>query len=280
MRSGFSRNSRLYAIRTICFGGGLSTSLPMPTPPTHASSPAPAGDDRNLVPIDENYPALSTEDRLALFWAKHSRSVIAVLVVVILAVLAKGGYDLYSAHREKAIVAGYAAATTDARLKAFADAYPAHPLSGIARLRLADTAYEAGHYADAHAAYTQAAGILGATPLGQRARLGAATALVLSGKATEGQAALKQIVAALAASKAVRAEAAYQLAELAAEAGQTEEATRLITQIESIDPAGQWTQRATLLRARLPAPAAPADASASAGDKKDAAPAVQFKAAP
>ncbi len=248
----------------------------MSTTPTNASTPSPAGDDRNLVPVDETYIAPSLEDRLAIFWAKNSKTVIAVFVIVVLAVLAKGGYDIFNAQREKAVAADYAAAVTDAQLKTFIADHAAHPLAGIAELRLADDAYAAGKYADAQSGYAQAAAILGNTTFGQRARLGAATSLILAGKTADGEAALKPLVADLAVAKGIRAEAAYQLASLAVDAGRTDEATKLIAQLASIDPAGQWAQRAMLLQSRIPVPAS----TAATGDSKTAAPAVNFKATP
>ncbi|HTJ79979.1 MAG TPA: hypothetical protein VL357_13375 [Rariglobus sp.] len=250
----------------------------MSTTPTHDSTPSSAGDDRNLVPVDENYLAPSLEDRLAIFWSKHSKSVIIALVVVVLAVVAKGGYDIFAAQREKAVDAAYAAATTNAQLKAFVADHPTHALAGIAELRLADDAYTAGNYADAQAGYIKAGDTLGKSPFGQRARLGVANTLIQSGKTADGEVALKQLVADLSVAKALRAEAAYQLAALAADAGQTDEAAKFITQVEAIDPSGQWSQRATLLRARLPS----SSVVASGGDKGSVAPApsVNFKTTP
>ena len=243
----------------------------MSTTPTNTSTPSPAGDDRNLVPVDETYVAPNLEDRLAIFWAKNSKTVIAVFVLVVLAVLAKGGYDIYAAQHEKAIAADYAAATTDAQLKTFIADHASHPLAGIAELRLADDAYAAGKYADAQSGYAKAAAILGNTTFGQRASLGAATSLILAGKTADGEAALKPLVADLAVAKGIRAEAAYQLAALAVDAGRTDEATKLIAQIASIDPAGQWAQRAMLLQSRIPASAPTAATGASE---------VNFKATP
>ncbi len=246
----------------------------MSTTPTNSSVPSTAADDRNLVPVDETYIAPSFEDRLAIFWAKNSKTVIALFAVVVLVVLTKGGYELWVAQREKSIAADYAAATTDAQLKGFIAAHSDHPLAGIAQLRLADDAYVAGNYAAAQSSYAGAAATLANTTFGQRARLGSANALVQAGKTVEGAAALKLLVSDLSVAKGIRAAAAYQLAALAVDAAKTDEANSLITQVAAIDPAGQWTQRATLLRARLSVPAATAAA------KKDAAPVINFKAAP
>ena len=248
----------------------------MSTTPTKDSLSTPAGDDRNLVPVDETYIAPSFEDRLAIFWAKHSKTVIVVLLVIVLAVIAKGGYDFFAAQREKAAVTAYADATTDAQLKTFIADHPTHTLAGIAQLRLADEAYAAGNYADAQAGYAKAADILGKTTFGPRARLGAAVSLIQAGNTADGENAFKQLFADLSVGKSIRAEAGYQLASLAADAGQPDEAIKLITQLSTIDPSGQWAQRAMLLRSRLPA-----SASTTAGaDDKAAAPAVNFKTAP
>ena len=246
----------------------------MSTTPTNSSHPSPSSDDRNLVPVDETYIAPSFEDRLGIFWEKNSKTVIAVFAVVVLAVLAKGGYDFLAAQREKAVAADYAAAATTVQLKGFIAAHADHSLAGIAQLRLADEAYVAGNFADAQSGYASAAATLANTIFGQRARLGSAAALVQAGKTAEGEAALKLLVSDLSLSKGIRAAAAYQLAALAVDAGKTDEANNLITQVAAIDPAGQWTQRATLLRARLLAPEAAVDI------KKAIAPGINFKAAP
>jgi hypothetical protein len=246
----------------------------MSTTPTNASPSSSAADDRNLVPVDETYIAPSFEDRLAIFWAKNSKTVIAVLVIVLLAVLAKGGYDFYAAQREKAVAADYAAAATAVQLKTFIAAHADHPLAGIAQLRLADEAYVAGNFADAQSGYAAAAVTLANMTFGQRARLGSATALVQAGKTAEGEAALKLLVSDLSLGKGIRAAAAYQLAALAVDAGKSDEANSFITQVAAIDPAGQWTQRATLLRARIPVPVAAADG------QKGAAPVINFKPTP
>jgi len=239
-------------------------------------SPAPSsGDDRNLVTVDENYLAPTFEDRLRLFWEKNSRAVLAGIALVLAVILAKGGYEIVSAQREKAVAADYAAATTDEQLKAFVAGNSDHTLGGLAQLRLADQAYAAGNYAAARAAYEKAAGILKTNTFGQRARLGAAISAVQSGAAADGENALKQLSSDLNVSKLVRAEATYNLALLAAGAGNTAEAIRLIEQTTTIDPEGPWADRATLLRATLPA--VETAAAAPNAPSSEVVPAVSFK---
>lgn len=226
------------------------------TTPAVPSDSKPAGDDRNLVAVDENYVALSLEDRLQHIWKKHGRAIIAACALVLLGILAWGGWDLAAGQREAGIEKDYAAAGTTEKLKAFAAANAGHPLAGLAQLRLADEAYAADKYAESVTAYDSAVATLRSGPLAARARLGAAMARLGLGKTAEGEAALKQISDDTTQLKGLRAEAAYHLLSLAAEAGRSADVMKLSDQLMQIDPSSPWTQRGLALRARLPAPAA------------------------
>ncbi|MFA6961251.1 MAG: tetratricopeptide repeat protein [Opitutaceae bacterium] len=240
----------------------------------HSTPSSSVGDDRNLVPVDENYLAPSFEDRLRLFWTKNSRMVLLVCALVLAAILGKGGYEIMMARHQKAVAAEYAAATTDEQLKAFVATHGDEVLGGLAELRLADKAYSLGNYSDARTAYGKAAGILKNDSFGQRARLGAAISAVQAGATTDGEAALKALTADLTLGKHVRAEAAYQLASLAASSGNAAEAIRLIEQVNVIEADGQWADRASMLRATLPAAVA---TPAGEANKAEPAPSVLFK---
>jgi predicted negative regulator of RcsB-dependent stress response len=240
----------------------------------HSDSSPSSGDDRNLVSIDASYIAPTFEDRLRLFWEQNSRTVLISCAIVLVGIVAKGGYEILSAQREKGIAADYAIATSDAQLKAFAASHADHMLGGLAELRLADQAYAAGNYGDARGSYVKAAGALKNTTFGQRARLAGAICAVQAGSAAEGEAALKLITTDLAVAKIVRAEAAYHLATLAVASGNSAEAIRFIEQVASIDMEGQWAERATLLRSALP----PSVAVSPAADAKvDGVPSISFK---
>ena len=249
-----------------------------------ASAPkTPAGDDRNLVTIDENYLAPSFEDRLQIFWEKHSRTVVALVVLVVLALLGRWSFELFAARREQAIRADYAAAATSEQLKAFIASNPKAPLAGVAGLRLADEAYAAGNYAAAREAYAAAAPLLGSDPLAARARLGAAISPLQAGDVAAARTALEALANDTAFAKALRAESAYHLAVIAKSETKFPEATRWTEVVLATDPEGMWAQRALQLRGSLPANvAAPvASASAPAGDSAPAASdaAVSFPAA-
>jgi hypothetical protein len=242
----------------------------MTTPATPSSS-KPTGDDRNLVAL--NAATASTfEDKLHVFWRQNGTAVLALCGLVLVGIIAKGGWDYLSRQKELAVEKDYAAATTPEARKAFAAAHPEHSLGGIAQLRLADDAYAAGKAADALAGYEKTLTIIKDGPLATRAQLGRALAKIQSGKAADGAADLKQLAGDPNQFKGVRAEAAYQLTSLAADAGNGADVQKYADQLMAIDPASAWTQRALALRAMFPAPAAPAaPAAAKAGDKKEAA---------
>ena len=248
-----------------------------------ASAPkSPAGDDRNLVTIDENYLAPTFEDRLQMFWEKHSKTIIALVVLIVVALVARWSFGWFAERREQAIRADYAAADTTARLQAFIAANPKAPLAGAASLRIADEAYAAGNYAAAREAYAAAVPLLGQDPLAARARLGAAIAPLQAGDTATAKTALEALANDTSFARPLRAEAAYHLAVLARDAGQPAEATRWTELVLSTEPEGMWSQRALQLRSTLPpapAPAAPAASTAAPASVAPAGPTVSFPAA-
>ena len=234
------------------------------TKPAAPSAPKSAGDDRNLVAVDEHYVALTMEDRLRIFWQKNGKSVVALIVVVLLGILAKGAWDYRKEQKEIELGKVYGAATTPEQLKTFATANSGHVLAGIARLRLADEDYAAGKSTEAIYGYEDAAAALKSGPLGSRARLGLAMAKIQGGKTAEGEAALKQLASDTAETKASRVEAAYQLASMASVAGKADDVQKYSDQVMALDTDTNrsWSKRALMLRLSLPATptAAPAGA--------------------
>jgi hypothetical protein len=243
------------------------------TSPATPSSPKPAGDDRKLVSVDENYIAPTFEDRMHLFWQKNGTAVLVVIGLIVVGIVGWGGYGYLQRQKEREIEDAFAAAKTSEQLKAFAAAHPEHTLAGIGYLTIADEAYAAGKAADAMAAYEKVVSLLKTGPLVARAKIGIAVTKAQAGKAAEATAELKQIAADTTQPKGVRGEASYQLASLASEAGNGAEAQKYLDQLNQIDPNSRMTQRAMMLRISLP-PAPPAAAPAT----PDAAPgAVQVK---
>lgn len=235
----------------------------MSTPAT-PSAPKPAGDDRKLVSVDESYIAPSFEDKLHIFWEKNGKAVLALCAVVLLAIVGKGGWDYLQAQKELDVQKAYASASTSEQLKAFAASHADHALAAVAQLRLADEAYAAGKSADALAGYEKVIATLKTGPLAARAQIGRALAKFQSGKAADAVTDLKQIAGDTAQVKGIRAEAAYHLTGLAADAANGADVAKYSDQLMQIDPAGPWTQRAMMLRATVPSAPAPAPAKVEA----------------
>lgn len=235
------------------------------------SDPQSAGNESDPVAGEQSPIALTFEDKLQLFWRRHSALVIAFCVIVAVAIIAYGVWERHEASEEADVQSAYAAATTPEGLKSFADSHPEHTLAGTAYLRLADDAFAAGKTADALANYEKSVKIFKDGPLAARAKLGLAVTKVVGGKAAEGTADLKQLVDDANQFKGIRAEAAYHLASLAAEARNGTEVQKYADLLMQIDPASPWTQRAMVLRADFPSAAPAADAPATPG-----APTIQF----
>jgi hypothetical protein len=192
------------------------------------------------------------EAKLHGFWQKNRNAIFAVCALALLTVAAKGGWELFTAQREKSLAADYVAATTSEKLHDFAHLHQGTPLAGVAHLRLADDEYAAGNYTNAVVDYTQAATALTGTPFAGRAQLGAAIAKIQAGSAADGEAQLKQIAGDLTLLKAVRAEAAYDLASAAADEGRADDAKKFAAQVQQIDPDGLLARRAMDLTAKQP----------------------------
>lgn len=195
---------------------------------------------------------LTFEDRLQLFWRRNSTLIIVVCVAILAAIIGVGVWEYLAKQKELEVREVYAKATTPEALKTFADTHAGHPLAGASYLRLADDAFAAGKPADALPNYEKALGIFKDGPLAARVKLGMAVAKVVSGKAAEGTAELKQIAEDANQFRGLRAEAAYHLASLAAESGVSSDVVKYSDLIMQVDPASPWAQRGMALRASLP----------------------------
>ena len=224
----------------------------LPSDPQNPGSPAPAA-----------HP----DEILIGFWEKNREILVIACLLVLAAILGRAGWQYFSTQKELGVERDYAAAGNPEQLRAFAEAHPGHSLAGVAELRLADAAYQAGQNADALAAYERAETLLDKSGiLAARARLGAAVIKVQTGQGAEGGSALRQLAEDPKQFTNIRAEADYHLASLAAGAGRADETRQLATQLMQLDPSSPWTQRAFALQAKLaaPAPAAPAPAAPGA----------------
>lgn len=217
------------------------------------ANPTPEG----TPPVYE--PAFETA--VQSFWAKNRQGILIVVIVALLAIVGREAWQYFAASRERDVQADYAKAVDQsAKLEAFAAAHSGHVLAGVAYLRLADEKFTAGDYKTAATNYQKAAGSLKNPALLGRAQLGAAMSQLNGGDQAAGETALKGISADAGLDKGVRAEAAYHLAALAADAGKADDVKKLAEEVSKIDPMSSWAQRATMLVARTPG-AKPAEAA-------------------
>jgi hypothetical protein len=203
------------------------------------------------------------DEALLGFWEKYRDPIVIGCIVVLLGIVGWNGVKYFSEQKEAGIERDYAEATTPDKLRAFVDAHPDHALAGVAELRVADAAYQAGQNADALAAYDRAASMLKGGILAARAQLGGAIVKIQAGQATDGVATLHQLADDPKQVSQIRAEAYFHLASLAAEAGRAAEVQQISTELMQVEPSSPWTQRAFGLQAKVPVTAAPAAAAAA-----------------
>lgn len=192
-------------------------------------------------------------------WEKNRGFILGVCAAILLGIIAREGWQLYSAARDRGVQEDFAAAAGDvAKLGAFARGHSGHPLAGAALLLVADKHYEAGDFKSAATAYDDAAKSLELDALLGRARLGAAISRAGAGDHNGAEAGLRAVQADASLPAAVRAEAAYHLATIAAEAGNRDEALKQLDEITKVDATGPWAQRGAGLRAMIESGAKPA----------------------
>ena len=200
------------------------------------------------------------EAAIQVFWIKNRSLILSICAAALLAIMAREGWQYFSAQREKGVQEEYAklADRTD-KLAAFALANPGHTLAGVAYLRLADENFSNVDYKQAAAGYQQAIGSLKNEALLGRARLGMAMSQLNGGDKATGEAALKALGTDQSLLKSVRAEATYHLASLAVEAGKIDEMKKLVDEVGKIDTSGTWSRRATILLATAQISGQPAE---------------------
>ena len=235
------------------------SNVPSATPPHDpANPPPPAGADAFAADVHS-------------FWEKNRSFILVLVAAVLLGLIGREGWQWFQSSHEQGVQEEYAKAGVRVdQLAKFAEANKGHALAGVALLRVADDAYGKNDYKSAAATYAKAGDTLENDTLKSRAKLGAAMSQLAAGDQAAGEAALKALSADTKAMPAARAEATYHLAVLAKEAGRVDDAKKLIDEINKIEAAGLWAQRAAALSVQLAAgtPAAPAAAGT---------PSVEFK---
>jgi predicted negative regulator of RcsB-dependent stress response len=230
--------------------------MPTPASPSNPKLPGDSPQGGTKPAGAENPVHSPIDEPLLAFWKKNGQAILVLVGLVILFYVGKGGWDYFARQQEEGIRKEFAEATTPDKLQAFSAAHPDHILGGIAQLVIADGDSKAGRALAAVSGYSRAFTILKSGPLAARAQLGLAMAKIQSGEKSEGEASLHALADDAHQFQAVRAEALFQLASLAASAGNGEEVQRLAMQLMQIDPSSPWAQEAFALEAEMP-PSAP-----------------------
>jgi hypothetical protein len=207
-------------------------------PEDRSNKQPPAGDDRNLVVVDEDFVNADTEDRLWLFWERNKGVIVKGTAAIVVGIIAYLAYFFWNESRREALGEEFTACQDEAARRAFAGRHPGEALAAVALTDVADDLKKAGKFADAAKAYDEAsrlAGLAGKGPaiaaLGTRARLYAALCRLEAGEAGADKA-----VAAVAddvnAPETLRGFAMLTLANLAVAKGDTAEATKWLNAMD------------------------------------------------
>ncbi len=211
---------------------------------THVEDPR-AGDDRNLVVVDQSFAEADFEDRAWLFWQKQRKVIFGLVALACLGGLGWGGWYLYQKHAQAELQAAYQLLDGPAAYQAFAQAHPDTGLGRMALLQAADDLYTQGQFKEAAPVYAQAASAWQGEPVAQRARMGHALALLLGGDAAGGRQELETLASDNAVLDNFRAEAGYYVAVLSLQAGDIAGAHGWIERVAGLPEAGSWGHEAT-----------------------------------
>jgi hypothetical protein len=237
-------------------------------PEDRSNKQPPAGDDRNLVVVDEDFVNADTEDRLWLFWERNKDVIIKGTVGIVVGILAFLAYFFWNESRRVALGEEFTACQDEAARRAFAQSHKGEPLAAVAMTDVADDLKKAGKLTDAAKAYDEAgrlAAAAGKTPaitaLGTRTRLYAALC-----RQEAGEAGAAKEIAAVAddanAPETLRGFAMLTLANLAVAKGDTAEATKWLNAMDKkLRAAHVWkSDKDALVQSEpsLVTPAAPA----------------------
>ena len=207
-------------------------------PEDSSNKQPPAGDDRNLVVVDEDFVNADTEDRLWLFWERNKDIIVKGTFGVVVGILAFLAYFFWNEGRREALGEEFTACQDEAARRAFASRHPGEALAAVAITDVADDLKKAGKLVDAAKAYDEASRLTGLaskapaiSALGTRARLYAALCRLEAGEAGADKA-IATVADDVSAPSTLRGFAMLTLANLAVAKGDTAEATKWLNAMD------------------------------------------------
>lgn len=198
----------------------------------------PAGDDRNLVVVDDDFVNADAEDRLWLFWERHKALIVQTTTAVVVGILGFLAFFFWNEGQRAELGVEFTACQDEAARRSFALRHPGEPLAAVAMVDVADELKRAGKFAEAAPAYDEAgrlAGLVGKSPaaaaLGTRARLYSALCRLEAGEAGASQG-IAAVADDVNAPETLRGFAMLTLANVAISQGDTAEAARWLNAMD------------------------------------------------
>lgn len=215
-----------------------------------------AGDDRNLVLVDDDFQDADFEDKVWLFWRRHGKKTIAIAALIFLAGLVAIIYTQAKKMHVVSLQNEYATLKTDDERRDFARGNAADPMAGTVYFTLGNKLFREGKYAEAAADYKAAADVFSALAGTEyamprdRAKLAEAALLQKLGKADEAVALLSALAGTLETDETIRGQAMYNLAVNALAKNDLDTARAWLNEMDrALSPQNMWhVQKQSLLR--------------------------------
>lgn len=215
-----------------------------------------AGDDRNLVLVDDDFQDADFEDKVWLFWRRHGKKTIAIATLIFFAALAVIVYTQAKKMHVVSLQNDYAALKTDDERRAFARENTADPMAGTIFFALGNNLFREGKYAEAAEDYRAAATVFAALAGTEfamprdRAKLAEAASLQKLGKQDEALALLAALAGTLETDETIRGQAMYNLAVTALDKDDLDTARSWLNEMDrALSPQNMWhAQKQSLLR--------------------------------
>lgn len=226
-----------------------------------------AGDDRNLVLVDDDFQDADFEDKVWLFWRRHGKKTVAAAVAVFLAAFSVIVYTQGKKMHVAALQSDYAELKTADERRAFALAHTGDAMAGTIFYALGNESFAEGKFSEAAADYAASAAVFAeksepefALPR-DRAKFSEAVALDKSGKKEDARERLAALASSLKTDETVRGQAMYNLAVFALSAGDVAGARGWLDEMDrALSAQNMWhSEKSNLIRLEPSLAAAPAE---------------------
>lgn len=219
-----------------------------------------AGDDRNLVLVDDDFQDADFEDRVWLFWQRHGKKTVAIASAVFLSIIAAIVYVQVGKMKIVALQDEFASLTTIEQKLVFAADNESDPIAGTAYFSAAGELADEGKFAEAASAFENAARVLSANTefkaMRDRAIIAQAASLAQTPEPenkTRSRDLLKKLASSPDTDSVYRGQAMYELAVLALADKNLDEARLWLNEMDrALAPTNFWQERKRALIAIEP----------------------------